>query len=76
MKQISLTIPDKLYKESKEYAEEFGFKNMQEFILDIMREKVFYDNLPRYQKILERMKKGKGVTTMTQKEFKHYLENL
>ncbi|MFH1916683.1 MAG: hypothetical protein ABIJ21_05440 [Nanoarchaeota archaeon] len=68
MKQISLTIPEKLYDESRKYCHEFGFKNVQEFILDLMRERTIYKNLERDLQIKERMDQGIGVTKKTKDE--------
>ena len=73
MKQISLTIPDALFAASKGYIEEFGYKNMQEFILDVVRNTVFWDRLNRYSEIEDRMRKG-GVKRLSQEEASKYLK--
>jgi metal-responsive CopG/Arc/MetJ family transcriptional regulator len=53
LKKISLSIPDNLLEASKEYSKEFGYKNVQEFILELIRMKVFLE------KIEQDMKKGR-----------------
>ncbi len=75
-KQISLAIPDALFKASKEYIEEFGYKNLQEFILDLMRRKIIMENTERYMEIEARMKKGAGVKKLSQKEAINYVKGL
>ena len=74
MTQISLTMPENLFEASKEYTEEFGYKNVQEFILDLVRAKVLLADLQRYRKIEKRMKKGK-VRRLNQKEAERHLRN-
>ena len=62
-KQISLAFPEVLYKESKEHSEEYGYKNLQEFILDILRRKVVIENVERHKEIeLEMRKYGKKMS--------------
>lgn len=75
MKQISLTVPENLLALSKEYSEEFGYKNVQEFILDLIRKKVVIEDIERYKKIEERMKKGVGVKKFDKKGAKKYLKS-
>lgn len=53
LKQISLFIPDNSLEASEEYSKEFGYKNVQEFILELIRRKVFLE------KIEQDMKKGR-----------------
>ena len=76
LKQISLSIPDNLLEASKEYSKEFGYKNVQEFILELIRRKVFLEKFERYQKIEKDMKKGKNVKRLNQKDAMNYLESL
>ena len=76
MKQISLTVPEVLFEASKEYSELYGYKNVQEMILDELRKKVILQNVERYKAIEERMKKGKGVKRFSQKDAVKYLKNL
>ena len=74
MKQISLTIPENVLEASREFYEKQGFRNMQEFILQTVREKVGIENIARWKAIEERMKQGKEVTRMNQKEAVAYLK--
>ena len=76
LKQISLSIPDNLLEASKEYSKDFGYKNVQEFILELIRRKVFIEKFERYQKIERDMKKGKNVKRFNQKDAVTYLESL
>lgn len=39
--QINLRMPDKLLVEAKQYAETNGFGTVQEFIKEVVREKIF-----------------------------------
>lgn len=76
LKQISLTIPENLLKASKEYSREFGYRNVQEFILELIRKKVFFEKIERYQKIEKEMILGKKVKKFNQKDAVEYLESL
>lgn len=76
LKQISLTIPENLLKASKEYSKEFGYRNIQEFILELIRKKVFFEKIERYQKIEKEMILGKKVKKFNQKDAVEYLESL
>lgn len=76
LKQISLTLPESLFQVSKEYSEEYGFRTVQEFILDLLRKKVLLENTERYREIEERMKKGIGVKKLSQTEALKYLKGL
>lgn len=76
MKQISLTVPEVLFEASREYYQELGFRNLQEFILDLLRRKVVLENIDRYREIEERMKKGIGVKKFSQKEAVKFLRGL
>ena len=76
LKQISLTIPENLLKASKEYSKEFGYRNIQEFILELIRKKVFFEKIERYQKIEKEMIEGKKVKKFNQKDAIEYLESL
>ena len=76
LKQISLTIPENLLKASKEYSKEFGYRNIQEFVLELIRKKVFFERLERYQKIENDMIRGKNVKKFNQKDAVEYLKSL
>lgn len=76
MKQISLTVPDVLLEVSKEYSEEYGYRTIQEFIVDLLRQKVVSGNAERYREIEYRMKKGIRVKRFNQAEALKYLKGL
>jgi len=76
LKQISLTMPENLLKASKEYSKEFGYRNIQEFILEIIRKKVFFEKIERYQKIEKEILLDKKVKKFNQKDAVEYLESL
>jgi metal-responsive CopG/Arc/MetJ family transcriptional regulator len=76
LKQISLTMPENLLKASKEYSKEFGYRNLQEFILELIRKKVFFERMERYQKIENDMIRGKNVKKFNQKDAVEYLKSL
>ena len=76
LKQISLTIPENLLKASKDYSKEFGYRNIQEFILELIRKKVFFEKIERYQKIEKEMILGKKVKKFNQKDAVEYLKSL
>ena len=76
LKQISLTMPENLLKASEEYSKEFGYRNIQEFILELIRKKVFFEKIERYQKIEKEMIMGKNVKKFNQKDAVDYLESL
>ncbi len=71
-----MTIPENLLEASKDYSEEYGYRNLQEFILDLMRQKVVLENMERYKQMEERMKKGIGVKRFNQKDAAKYLRGL
>ena len=76
LKQISLSIPENLLKVSKEYSKEFGYRNVQEFILAIIRKKVFFERVEKYQEIERDMMRGKNVKQFNQKDAVEYLKSL
>ena len=77
LKQISLTIPEKLLKETKNYTKEFGYRNVQELILELVRNRVLNEKIERYQRIERDMQQGKKVKKkFSQKEAVEYLKSL
>jgi len=58
--QINLRMPDKLLATAKEYAEEYGFSNVQDFIKETIREKL-YEEGEFSSEELELMKEFKKV---------------
>jgi len=75
LKQISLSLPEQLFKAAKEYTNEFGYKNLQEFILALLRKRVIMERVERYQSIEEDMKAG-NAKRFNQKDAVKYLKNL
>lgn len=41
--QVSLQLPNTMFRKAKKYAESHGFVTVQEFIREILREKLFED---------------------------------
>ena len=76
LKQISLTMPEKLFNASKDYTQEFGYRNLQEFILELLRKKVVLERVGRYNQIEEEMKSGKNVKKFSQAGAIKYLKSL
>jgi metal-responsive CopG/Arc/MetJ family transcriptional regulator len=76
LKQISLTIPEKLLKETKNYTKEYGYRNVQELILELVRNRVINEKIERYQRIEQDMQQGKKVKKFSQKEAVEYLKSL
>jgi metal-responsive CopG/Arc/MetJ family transcriptional regulator len=76
LKQISLTLPKSLFEVSKEYSEEYGFRTIQEFILDLLRNKVFLEKAERYREIEERMKRGVGIKKFNRAKALKYLKGM
>ena len=76
-KTINLAMPELLFEASKEYSKEYGYRTVQEFILDLVRHKVIMKDLQRIRKIEEKLDKGIGSKEFkTQKEAVDYLKNL
>ena len=76
LKQISLTIPEKLLKETKNYTKEYGYRNVQELILELVRNRVLNEKIGRYQRIEHDMQQGKKVKKFSQNEAVEYLKSL
>jgi len=76
LKQISVTIPEKLLKETKNYIKEYGYRNVQELILELVRNRVINEKIERYQRIEHDMQQGKKVKKFSQKEAVEYLKSL
>jgi cell fate (sporulation/competence/biofilm development) regulator YlbF (YheA/YmcA/DUF963 family) len=69
-KQISLTIPETLFKASRSYSKEMGFRNVQELILDSLRRRAMADleEDERLRKIEEDMDRNPNIRTFKTKE--------
>jgi len=76
LKQISLTIPEKLLQETKNYTKEYGYRNVQELILELIRNRVLNEKIERYRSIEHDMQQGKKVKKFSQKEAVEYLKSL
>ncbi|MDP2750202.1 MAG: ribbon-helix-helix domain-containing protein [Nanoarchaeota archaeon] len=76
LKQISMSMPENLLKASKEYSEEHGYRSIQEFMVELLRNKVMMENIQRYKEIERNMAKGKSVKKLSQKDAVSYLKNL
>lgn len=74
VKQISLTVPESLFRASQKYTEEFGYRNMQELILELMRERMLAEKIARYKAVEEGMK-GKS-RKLTKAQALEYLKGL
>lgn len=68
-------MPENLFEASKEYIEELGYKNVQEFILDLIRRRVIIENIERYRVIEKKMKKGIGVKRLSQKDAERWIKS-
>ena len=69
-------MPNNLFEASKEYTERLGYRSVQEFILEIIRKKVLIENVERYKDIEDRMRTGKGVKKLNQKDAVNYINSL
>ena len=76
LKQISLSLPETLFDLSREYSEEYGYRTVQEFIVELLRKRVILENVDRYKEIEERMKKGVSVKKYAQKDAIRYVKSL
>ena len=69
-------MPEVLFKASKDYSKVFGYKNIQEFILELIRKKVILGNIERYKEIEAQMKLSKNVKKFSQAEAVKFLKGL
>ena len=74
--QISLTLSEPLLQASKEYSQEYGYRTIQELIIDLLRQKVIMETATRYREIETRMKKNIGVKKFNQKDALSYIRGL
>ncbi len=42
--QINIRLPARLQSATEQYVENYGYRNIQEFILEAIRDKIFRDN--------------------------------
>ena len=67
----------KIYsKRLKNYTQKLGYRNIQEFILELLRKKVMFEKIKRYDDIEKEMKKGKNMKKFNKEGAVKYLENL
>lgn len=69
-------MPENLFKASIDYTNELGYRNLQEFILELVRKRVMLKTIDRYNQIEEGMNAGKKVKKFKQKEALNYLKSL
>lgn len=63
-KQISLTVPEVLFKASRDYSKEMGYRSTQEFIVDLVRRKVFLDEDERLGRLEAEMDNNPNITKL------------
>lgn len=69
LKQISLTLPERLIEESDRFVEEYGYRNIQELILELLRNKVLIEKYSDVEKKMDGKK-------MTKTEASEYVKGL
>jgi Arc/MetJ-type ribon-helix-helix transcriptional regulator len=42
--QINIRLPPKLQSAAEQYVDNYGYRNIQEFVLEAIRDKIFRDN--------------------------------
>ncbi len=70
--QISVTVPEQLFSAAKQKYEELGYRNMQEYFLELARRDVYWK---KYAEIEKRMMQGKGVKKMSKEEAIKYVKS-
>jgi metal-responsive CopG/Arc/MetJ family transcriptional regulator len=65
--QINLRFPDELLVNAKDYAQNHGYLNIQEFIRDAIREKV-YEDMEVRDDYLSRLQSKEATTFISDKE--------
>jgi metal-responsive CopG/Arc/MetJ family transcriptional regulator len=75
-KQISLTLPETLFKASKEYSEAMGYRSTQEFIVDVVRRRVLLDEEERLRRVEEEMDRANVKRFSAKKEALEHLDKL
>lgn len=74
---INLAMPELLFEASKEHSKQYGYRTIQEFILELVRQEVIMKDVQRLKKIEEKMDKGIGSKEFkTQQEAIDYLKSL
>jgi len=67
-KQISLVLPETLFKASKAYSHEMGYRSLQEFVLDLMRRKVLLDEAEEMDTLEAEMDNNPNIKIFKTKE--------
>ena len=49
--QINIRLPDNLIKSAQNYVEEYGYSNIQEFIKETLREKLYEEGEFTYEEL-------------------------
>ncbi len=73
--QISLRISEDFFQQAKHYAKNNGFLNIQEFIREAAREKIF-NNLEIRQEYLERLNSTEATTFLSDSESNEFEKEL
>ena len=47
-KQVNIAVPLKLYSKIEDYVKEYGYRNTQDLFLDLVRQKVVFENLENH----------------------------
>ena len=73
--QISLRLSEDFFQQAKHYAKIHGFLNIQEFIREAAREKIF-DNLEIREEYLERLNSNEATSFLSDTESKEFENEL
>ena len=73
--QINLRMSEDFLEQAQHYAKTHGFLNVQEFIREAAREKI-YDNVEIRQKYLERLNSEEANTFLSESESKEFEKEL
>lgn len=76
LKNINLSIPENLLKEAQHFADDFGYRNVQELLLDLLRSKLMNELYLENKRIEDEMDRGINVKKMSQEEAIEYFKNL
>lgn len=54
-KQVNVAIPKNLYSKIEEYVDTFGYRNTQDLLLELVRQKVFFEDRELKQEFIDEM---------------------
>ena len=79
--QINVRMSEDLLNKSKDFAKQMGFGNVQDFIRETIREKVFEDDIRALTKIetfllRKKLKKAEESGYLSEDESKEFLDSL